>query len=116
MYINIEKTAKLIRKRECDAIILFNESNMHYICSFSPSEGVIIVAKDGNAYHIVDSRYTETAQIHANKTGLKVIEIKSSFSNEIYKIIKNENIKKLLFENETISLAQYKLYKENLLN
>lgn len=114
MYINIEKTAKLIQQRECDAVILLNESNMHYICSFSPSEGVIIVTKDGNAYHIVDSRYTETSQIHAQKTGLKVIEIKSSFSNEVYNIIRNENIKKLLFENETIFLAQYKLYKEKL--
>ena len=87
---------------------------MHYICSFSPSEGVIIVTKDGNAYHIVDSRYTETAENHAEKTGLKVIEIKSTFSNEVYDIIKKENIKTLLFENETISLSQYKLYKEKL--
>lgn len=114
MYINTEKTAKLIQKRNCDAVILFNESNMHYICSFSPSEGVIIVTKDGNAYHIVDSRYTETAENHAEKTGLKVIEIKSTFSNEVYDIIKKENIKTLLFENETISLSQYKLYKEKL--
>lgn len=79
MYINIEKTTKLIQEKGCDAVILFNESNMHYICSFSPSEGVIIITKSGNSYHIVDSRYTETAQIHAQKTGLKVIEIKNSF-------------------------------------
>ncbi len=114
MFINIEKTAKLIEERDCDAVILFDESNMHYICSFSPSEGVVIVTKNGNAYHIIDSRYTETAQIHAQKTGLKVIEIKSSFSNKVYDIVKKENIKKLLFENETISLAQYKLYTEEL--
>ena len=29
MYINIEKTTKLIQEKECDAVILFNESNMH---------------------------------------------------------------------------------------
>lgn len=40
MYINIEKTTKLIQEKGCDAVILFNESNMHYLCSFSPSEGV----------------------------------------------------------------------------
>ena len=45
MYINIEKTTKLIQEKECDAVILFNESNMHYLCSFSPSEGVIIITK-----------------------------------------------------------------------
>ena len=81
MYINIEKVAKLVNDKKCDAIILFNESNMHYICSFSPSEGVIIVTKGASAYHIVDSRYTEIAQINAQKTGVKVIEIKTSFSD-----------------------------------
>ena len=116
MYINIEKTTKLIQEKECDAVILFNESNMHYLCSFSPSEGVIIITKNGNSYHIVDSRYTETAQIHAQKTGLKVIEIKNSFLNEVNDIVNKENIKKLLFENETISLAQYNSYAKKLNN
>lgn len=114
MYINIEKTAKLIQEKSCDAVILFNESNMHYICSFSPSEGIIIVTKDGNAYHIVDSRYTETAQIHAKMTGINVIEIKSSFSDEVKDIIEKENVKRILFENETITLSQYKLYSEKM--
>ena len=112
MYINIEKVAKLVNDKKCDAIILFNESNMHYICSFSPSEGVIIVTKGASAYHIVDSRYTEIAQINAQKTGVKVIEIKTSFSDTAKEIIEKENIKKLLYENETISLLQYKTYTQ----
>lgn len=114
MNINIEKTTKLINERNCDAIILFNESNMHYICSFSPSEGVVIVTKNGDAYHIVDSRYTETADEHAKNTGVKVIEITSNFSFEVKKIVEKENIKRLLFENESISLAKYRIYKERL--
>ena len=114
MYINIEKVAKLVNDKKCDAIILFNESNMHYICSFSPSEGVIIVTKGASAYHIVDSRYTEIAQINAQKTGVKVIEIKTSFSDTAKEIIEKENIKKLLYENETISLLQYKTYTQKL--
>ena len=112
MYINIEKVAKLVNDKKCDAIILFNESNMHYICSFSPSEGVIIVTKGASAYHIVDSRYTEIAQINAQKTGVKVIEVKTSFSDTAKEIIEKENIKKLLYENETISLLQYKTYTQ----
>lgn len=47
---------------------------MHYICSFSPSEGVIIVTKGASAYHIVDSRYTEIAQINAQKQVLKLLK------------------------------------------
>lgn len=43
MYINIEKVAKLVNDKKCDAIILFNESNMHYICSFSPRDRKSVV-------------------------------------------------------------------------
>ena len=75
MYINIEKAVNLINSDGADALILCDEANMHYMCAFSPSEGYILILKDGTAYHIVDSRYTETALRHAEKTGLNVIEI-----------------------------------------
>lgn len=111
---NKEKISRLVAQKDCDAIILFNESNMHYVCTFSPSEGVIIITGDNKGYHIVDSRYTETALNHAKKTGLTVIETSGKFFDDIKSIIKKHNIKRLLFENETISLAKYNALKENL--
>lgn len=109
----LNKIIKLIEKNNADAILLFNESNMHYICGFSPSEGVVLVTKS-SGYHIVDSRYTETALAHSIENGLKVIEITSSFSQTVYEICKKEGIKSILFENQTISLSAYKLYSEKL--
>ncbi len=108
----LEKITQMIKNNHADAVILVNESNMHYVCSFSPSEGVIIITKSGTGYHIVDSRYTETALKHAERTGLKVIEMVSSFSDEIEKIVHKHNIKNMLFENETISYSGYKRYSE----
>lgn len=116
MKINIEKLAKLTESKNCDAVILFNESNMHYVCGFSPSEGAVIITKNGDGYHIVDSRYTEAALCHAEETGLRVIEIKNNFPYDIAQIVQKENIKNILFENESISLAQYRLYKQRLEN
>lgn len=113
---NKDKIAKLVSKNNCDAVILFNESNMHYACGFSPSEGVVIITSNGNGYHIVDSRYTETAIEYSKKNKLKVIEISTAFSEEVKKIAENENIKSLLFENETITLSQYNRYREILNN
>lgn len=113
---NREKIANLVNKNNCDAVILFNESNMHYACGFSPSEGVVIITANGDGYHIVDSRYTETAQKYANSTGLNVIEATSTFLDEAEKIINQNNIKRLLFENETISLAKFKAYSKKLSN
>ena len=59
---------KIINDLGADGLILCDEANMHYICSFSPSEGMIFILKDGTAYHIVDSRYTETAKNNAKLT------------------------------------------------
>ena len=108
----IEKAVNLIKKTDADALILFDESNMHYFCGFSPSEGIVIILKDGTGYHIVDSRYTETAQNHAKETGLKVCEPDGSFTDFVAELFKNANVKKAAFEDETISFKRYNLYKE----
>lgn len=104
---NLQKAISLLEASEADGLLLCNEANMHYICSFSPSEGMILVTKDCG-YHLVDSRYTETAKKHAKKTGLIVEEISRGFIDALKTKIEKHGIKKLLFENETIS---YKLYR-----
>lgn len=102
----------LIEKTKTDAVLLINESNMHYFCGFSPSEGVVFLTKEGIGYHIVDSRYTEAAENHAKSTNLKVIEINTKFSDTVKEICIKHNIKTIGFENETISLKAYNTYKE----
>ena len=79
---------------------------MHYLCNFSPSEGVIIITKSAGI-HLVDSRYTETAQNHARKNGLEVVEIETTFIDELKKLFAKHSVKKLIFENETISYSRY---------
>lgn len=108
----LEKLSQLIIEHNADAMILYDESNMHYACGFSKSEGAVIITKDGKGYHIVDSRYTEIALKYAAKSNLEVIEINTSFMDEIEKIISKHNIKSLLFENETISYSKYIQLKE----
>lgn len=112
----LERVYNLIKNNNSDALLLFDESNMHYCCGFSPSEGVVLLTADGYGYHIVDSRYTETAQKYADTTKLEVIEITLSFVDEIKNIVKKHNIKNIIFENDTISYARYNMYKECLKN
>lgn len=112
----IESILQLLKRNQADAILLLNESNMHYTCGFSPSEGAVLITGEGSGYHIVDSRYTEAAKQHSKMTGLNVIEITNRFSDEILKIVNRHNIKNLLFENDTISYADYEKYRELLKN
>lgn len=111
---NVKKCIDLINELEADAMILCDEANMHYLCGFSPSEGKILITKDGKAYHLVDSRYTETAQKHAKETSLEVIEIEKDFFEEIKALIDKHSLKALAFENETISFAAYEKLRNTL--
>lgn len=107
----INKAVELIKKFSADALLLLDESNMHYFCGFSPSEGAVLILKNGTGFHIVDSRYTETAEAYAEKTGLKVFEAPGPITDFIAEICKKNHIEKIAFEDETISLKSYDTYK-----
>lgn len=110
---NKEKCLNLLRQMGADAMLLCNEANMHYVCGFSPSEGHVFIEKGGAAYHIVDSRYTETALEHSAQTGLTVTEITNGFMQEIKGLVQKHTVHSLVIENETITLAKYnQLVKE----
>ncbi|WP_308618877.1 Xaa-Pro peptidase family protein [uncultured Eubacterium sp.] len=110
---NIQKCVKILEHKNADALVLLNESNMHYLCGFSPSEGMIVVLKNGDAFHLVDSRYTETAENHAKETGLKVIEFKASYYEELAKIINDSKSKSIVYESNTISLKAFENIKKH---
>lgn len=107
----IQKAIEILNEVHADALLLLNESNMHYFCGLSPSEGAVFILKNGLGFHIVDSRYTEAAENYAKETKLSVIEINSKFTDEISKICKKNNIRRIAFENETITLKAYNAYK-----
>ena len=109
---NIEKCIKIINESSADAIVLCDEANMHYLCGFSPSEGIVAVFKNGDGFHIVDSRYTQTAQEHAKESALTVIEIQKNFNETLRDIINEHKAKSVVFENKTISLARYESFKK----
>ncbi|MBQ9516808.1 MAG: aminopeptidase P family protein [Eubacterium sp.] len=107
---NISKCQQIIKDTGADALVLCNEANMHYLCGFSPSEGIVLITPDC-AYHIVDSRYTETAQNHATKTGLTVIEITKFFTDELTALFEKHGITSCVFEDETITLKRFETFK-----
>ena len=108
---NIQKCINILNSKNADALVLINEANMHYICGFSPSEGMVIIKKNGEAHHLVDSRYTEVAQSNAKKTGLNVIEYSKNIYSTLFDIL--GDAKTIVYENETISLKAFVQMMEN---
>lgn len=111
---NINKCLNILSTNSADALLLKNEANMHYLCGFSPSEGAVLVFKDGLAFHLVDSRYTETAIAHSNDTGLQVIEIETVMTLAIAQLLGEHCANSLMYEDKTISLSDFKSLKEQL--
>lgn len=111
---NINKCLNILSELSCDAMILLDEANMHYLCGFSPSEGAVLIFDDGSAYHLVDSRYTEIAQQYSASTGLEVVEITQPLSMCISEMIDEHCSKRIAFENKTITLSMYNSIIEQL--
>ena len=101
-----EKMMNYVKTAGADALLLLNEADMHYVCGFSPSEGMILVTPTA-VFQLVDSRYTETARLHAADTGVQVTEITTGFWDELDALLAKINCKILLFEDRTIAYRQY---------
>ena len=106
--INVEKCIKLLQTLGGNALLLCDEANMHYCCGFSPSEGCVLLTADGAGYHLVDSRYTETAQAHAKESGLTVMETTQSSFEDIKALCRKHNVKRLAIENKTLRLDAFR--------
>ena len=91
-----EKMMNYVKTAGADALLLLDEADMHYVCGFSPSEGMILVTPTA-VYQLVDSRYTETARLHAADTGVQVTEITTGFWDELDALLAKIDCKILLF-------------------
>ena len=101
-----EKMMNYVKTAGADALLLLDEADMHYVCGFSPSEGMILVTPTA-VFQLVDSRYTETARLHAADTGVQVTEITTGFWDELDALLAKIDCKILLFEDRTIAYRQY---------
>lgn len=110
----ISKAVSLLHQFGSDALLIVSEENMHYFCGFSPSEGMILITKDGVGHHFVDSRYTVIAKRGSKSNSLKVIEIETGFYQEVSKIVSKHGIKSLAIEDEKITLKAFEEMKEKI--
>lgn len=104
---NIAKCVDILADLQADCMLLLDEANMHYLCGFSPSEGAVVVFSNGDAYHLVDSRYTQTAQAHSIDTGLEAFEIQGPIFDHIADLVTEHNANTLAYEGDTILLSRY---------
>ncbi len=92
-----------------DAVILFDEINQYYFSKYKFSDGVLLLTRKTN-YLITDFRYSEDAASKV-KEDFEIVAPKSQLEF-ICDVLKENNIKRLGFEDDTLSYARYKRLSE----
>ncbi len=109
---NLEKYLSILGD-EVDGLLLTSRYSRHYGAQFDIAEGVAIVTKKGCRY-FTDSRYIESAENGIQ--GFEVLEVnaENSYTKRLNDAIADFGVGKLGFEENYLTVAEYKEYEEKL--
>ncbi|MCX7885192.1 MAG: Xaa-Pro peptidase family protein [Caloramator sp.] len=110
----VEKRIAMFRQQfdtiGIDAALIISDVNRNYLTGFTGDESFAIITKD-KAFFITDSRYTEQAKNEVKN--FEIIEYKApSVYDYIKKIVIDNGIKRIGFEEDRINFLQYMKFKE----
>lgn len=105
----LTKLREKIKEANLDGILVTSPINRRYITNFTGSAGVALISEK-DAVFITDFRYTEQAEEQVK--GYTIVEHTSLIVEEIHNQLKKLNIKKLGFEQNDVTYAQYALYNK----
>lgn len=104
----IENLRKQMQSREIEAVILTARVSHRYFTGFDNEDGALLITTN-SAYAFEDFRYFEHAE-RALAGKYKVIRS----LNELGSILKENNIKKLGFEDLSVSVNEYNILKKDI--
>ena len=105
----VKKVQEKLSKYNIDALLVTNMFNVRYLANFTGSTGLVVITKE-NAYFVTDFRYTEQAAAEAK--GFEIIKNEGPIFDEVAKIVKNDKIEKIGFEQENVTYSTYNIINE----
>ncbi len=94
-----------------DAALLKSATAIRYFSGFTSDESSVLITKD-RAVLLTDFRYTIQAKAQAGDC-CEIIEVSGAAHREKLKeIIESENVKRIGFEEDVVSFAQYQAYEQ----
>ena len=109
---HFEKIAAKLNEKELDAFLITSAPGEFYAMGFH-GEGVALITP-GKTWYYTDSRYIESAQQLV--TGAEVAQLPKGvrYRELVGDLVKEQGIAKLGFEEQYMSVADYKIWTENL--
>lgn len=92
-----------------DALLVTNMYNVRYLANFTGTTGLVVITKE-KAYFVTDFRYTEQAAEQAK--GFEIVKNEGLIFEEVARIVKEDGINKIGFEEENITFSTYKTIDE----
>jgi Xaa-Pro aminopeptidase len=106
-----EQRLEMLRRRtKVDAILFWSLENIRYLCGFSGSDGVLIVAGRERTF-MSDSRYEEQARAEVRDATVKKYKQKIE---GIAQLLQSLHVKRLGFESAAVPYESYQRLKEKL--
>ncbi|MBR5314997.1 MAG: aminopeptidase P family protein [Clostridia bacterium] len=101
------KLQKLISEigENADGIIITSQINQFYMTDFDFSDGYVLITKE-KSYLITDFRYIEAAKAQA-ADGFNVLMFKGLSDGTLPSLLKENNVKKLMFEDRALTCTDY---------
>jgi Xaa-Pro aminopeptidase len=103
---NIDKIKAAVKNSEADAMMITSESNRLYATGFHSTAGVAFVTAE-KAWFFTDSRYIEAAANGIRGAEVLSVDREETYSKRINKIIADYDVKKVGFEDESLTYAEY---------
>ncbi len=107
----LEKLKSLMIEQGLDGILLMGDPNRNYISYFTGDESYALISKDKDIF-ITDSRYTEQAKNQVK--GFEIYQYNTPFINDLAKLVQENSIKKLGFEENIVTFSKYDEFLKNL--
>lgn len=112
---HFEKIRSKLDAYGLDAMLLTQEANRLYASGFhsTDTDGAALVTKDGT-YYWTDSRYIEAAEREVKDAKVELVTIGRGYSVLINEAIDRHGLKTIGFEDEYMTVADWKQYQEKL--
>ena len=109
------KLERLMKEQGMDAILITNILNIRYFTGFTGTTGTAL-AVGNKKYFITDFRYVSQGKNEVEKNGFELICENVSTLKKVGELLKENKVKKLGIENQSVTLDQFDLFKNNFEN
>lgn len=106
------KLERLMKEKDVDAILITNMLNIRYFTGFTGTTGIVIVIGK-KKYFLTDFRYVVQGKNEVEKNGFELICENISTLKKVGELLKENRVKKLGIENQSVTLDQFDLFKSN---